>query len=138
MGLSSWIRRQVVGSVVGSLDLKEVAVNKWMLALMAFFSAVFSASFVTQIDANTMTKGSAVGALVVGLLAFSGKLYDPGAALPLPRIAKALGMGIPAALALIGPAMQDGAISGQEWGGILSSFLIVAWSKWSSPEKVTG
>ena len=135
MSIRSWLQAQAIRSLVGQIPFSEVRVNKWILAAVALVGGVVAA-LSSGLEAGQVTVGVLVASLTTGILAGVGKLYDPGAVLQVPRLLKAIGLGLGAAMVNVGPALQDGSISAGEWGSILSSFLIVAWSKWSTPDKI--
>jgi len=110
-------------------------VNKWILAVVAAAIALF-AGIVPGLDAGQVTVGALFAAAAAGLLAGVGKLYDPGAVLQVPRIAKAVGLALAAAVTQMGGAMADGVISAGEWGGIAVTLFTVFWAKWSTPDKI--
>jgi hypothetical protein len=132
----NWFERQAVRVAVGRLGLQEVTVSKWILAGVAALAALFAGGLATGLDSGQLTVGVISASAAAAILAGVGKLYDPGHTLAVPRVAKALGLGIAAAVAVLGPAAADGVVSGTEWGGILSALIITAWSKWTTPDKI--
>jgi hypothetical protein len=135
MSVKSWLQAQAIRSIVGQIQFKETIMNKWVLAAIAAVAAL-AAGLSSGLEVGTVTVGALVAAITAGVLAGVGKLYDPGSVIAIPRLLKALGLGLAGAIALVGPAIADGSISAGEWGSILSTFLIVAWSKWSTPDKI--
>jgi hypothetical protein len=71
----------------------------------------------------------------VGLWVVKKKLEGlPSVEVPMlwKKLVVALVFGIGAAGPVLSAALSDGAISGQEWGGLLSAFIAAFWGKFSS------
>jgi len=136
MSVGSWLRVQAIRAVVARIKFEEVRVNKWILAAIAL-AVAFCGGIAGSLEAGTLTVGALTSAGAAALLAFAGKLYDPGSTIVTPRLLKALGLALAAGVGLIGAAVQDGTINASEWGGVAVTFFTVFWAKWSTPDKIT-